>query len=652
MQLVSRLILAGATPKVVCQLDAAPVSIGRGPGNDVPISDLRASRVHARIEPEEGRFFLCDAGSQNGTFKNGARCEREPLEDGDVIQIGSTRLVFREGSGIEATLDESPDLTLDAPPPATDDTVVKAAAADDLSERFRRVTILLRAMSPAAGSNRFFEQLIDAAVELTSAERGFVIMNSRDGMQFLAARNIGQEERRDHAFDVSWSIAVRVGTSGEGVLLIDAQSDERFSAKESVEALGLRSILCLPIRSSAGVQGVIYLDNRGVCGAFSKEDRDVIEVLADQAGIVLEQERLARDLRDRQQEVEDLNSKLKTRVSEQDSEINRMRTALKAGASSDSERGFGLLVGGSARMDELRSLLAKIAACELPVLVFGESGTGKELIARAIHRNSSRAKAELVTVNCAAFPETLLENELFGHVRGAYTGADRSKKGLFEVAHGGTLFLDEVASMSPAMQMRLLRVLQDGEVRPVGAPSSVRVDVRVIAASNQDLREMVAAGKFREDVYYRLRVLQVNVPPLRERREDIPALVAWFLEKHGFRGITVAPDALDVFAAYGWPGNVRELENEIRRASVVGGPTITKDGISRYIVDSTQLLVGEESSFHDLGELVKAVESREIEKALRRSDGNKTRAAHLLGISRFTLQRKLDKYGIAAEDDG
>jgi transcriptional regulator with GAF, ATPase, and Fis domain len=635
------LVVAGVNPRVSFALESGTITIGRGPGNQVPVSDPRASRTHARIEPGPDGFWLEDAGSQNGTFLNGERVGRVLLQSGDVIQIGSTQLVFREGSEADATLDEiAPDAL---------DTLIRSAGPDQ-AERFRRVATLLRAMSTDAGSDRFFEQLLDAAVELTSAERGFLIMNARDGMQFLAARNIGQEDRKDPAFEVSWSIAVRVGTSGEGVLLVDAQSDDRFSAKESVESLGLRSILCIPIRSTAGVQGVVYLDNRMKSGAFTKEDRDVIEVLADQAGIVLEQERLARDLRTRQQEVEDLNRRLKTRVSEQDTEITRMRHALRTG-STEIEGGFALLIGGSARMDEVRNLLVKIAACDLPVLVYGESGTGKELIARAIHGNSDRAKNELVTVNCAAFPETLLENELFGHVRGAYTGADRSKKGLFEAAHQGTLFLDEVASMSPAMQIRLLRVLQDGEVRPVGAPSSVRVDVRVIAASNQDLRDMVAKGSFREDLYYRLRVLQVTVPPLRERREDIPALVAHFLEKHDFKGVTVAPEALDVLVAYAWPGNVRELENEIRRASVVGGPTITKEGLSRNIVDSTQLLVGEESSYHDLGELVKSVESREIEKALRRSGGNKTRAAHLLGISRFTLQRKLDKYGIAADDD-
>ena len=257
-----------------------------------------------------------------------------------------------------------------------------------------------------------------------------------------------------------------------------------------------------------------------------------------------------------------------------------------------------------------------------------------------------------MTVNCAAFPETLLENELFGHVRGAYTGADRSKKGLFEAAHEGTLFLDEVASMSQAMQIRLLRVLQDGEIRPVGAPVE-RARRRARDRGEQPgARGMVAAGTFREDLYYRLRVLQVT----RARRSASAARTSrcssrTFSRSTSSRASRVAPDALDALMAYSWPGNVRELENEIRRASVVGGPDHHPRGPVAFIVESTQLLVGEDSSFHDLGELVKSVESREIEKALRRSGGNKTRAAHLLGISRFTLQRKLDKYGIAADED-
>ena len=517
-------------PARLFPLNSEPVTIGRGPGTTSPSSDLRASRVHARIEPDADGYWLADAGSQNGTWRNGERCERARLagrrRDPDRLDAA------RVPRGVRGRRDARR-----APPDVLDDARPRRRSPTS-RERFRRVaTPPPRDEHERRARTEFFEQLIDAAVELTSAERGFLIMNAREGMQFLAARNIGQEDRKDPAFEVSWSIAVRVGTSGEGVLLVDAQSDDRFGAKESVESLGLRSILCLPIRSTAGVQGVIYLDNRLKSGAFSKEDRDVIEVLADQAGIVLEQERLA---------TRPAAAPAGGRGPEQPAQDAGLRAGLgdqphapRAPHRLDrtARRGFGLLVGGSARMDELRGLLAKIAACDLPGARLRRIGHRQGARrARDPLRTARAPKAELVTVNCAAFPETLLENELFGHVRGAYTGADRSKKGLFEVAHEGTLFLDEVASMSQAMQIRLLRVLQDGEVRPVGAPSSVRVDVRVIAASNQDLRGMVAAGTFREDLYYRLRVLQVNVPPLRERREDIPALVAHFLEKHELRG--------------------------------------------------------------------------------------------------------------------
>ncbi len=649
----AKLVLQGPTGTIIHPLDKGTITAGRGTTNTLVVNDPRVSRVHARLEFTPQGYRILDAGSQNGTWVNGNRVQTAILRDGDVVQLGATRLTYREDEDASSVIVSPAKLDPESTNEFTLTEVGRRAPEDappaDLAERFHRVAELMRAISGAVGSDRFFDQLINAAVDLTSAERGFIIVNTRQGMEFRAARNIGQEDRRGPEFEVSWSIAVKVGTTGDGVLLVDALHDERFRAIESVESLGLRSVLCVPIRSELGIQGVIYLDNRLQLGAFTADDRAVIDVLADQAGVVLGQERLSRDLKARQQEVESLNRRLKEKLSEQDTELTRMRAELRAGRV-EADAGFQPLIGGSARMDELRSLMRKIAPSELPVLVFGESGTGKELVARCIHQSGPRANSEMVSVNCAAFPEGLLEAELFGHVRGAFTGADRAKKGLLEAAHGGTLFLDEVECMSPGMQSRLLRVLQEGEIRPVGAQQSLKVDVRVIAASNQDLRKMVADGTFREDLYYRLRVLQVNIPPLRDRREDIAILVAHFIEKYA-PSVTVSAEALDLLMSYSWPGNVRELENEIRRCAVIAGPVIGVEGLSKHISDSTRMLIGEESSFHDLGDLVKMVESREIQKALKKSAGNKTRAADLLGISRFTLQRKLDKYGIAAEDD-
>ncbi len=304
-------------------------------------------------------------------------------------------------------------------------------------------------------------------------------------------------------------------------------------------------------------------------------------------------------------------------------------------------------------MREVLRLLDKIVQTEEPVLIMGESGTGKELIARAIHRNGPRAKRPFLSENCAALPDTLLESELFGHVRGAFTGADRDKKGLFELAHKGTLFLDEVGDMSPEMQKRLLRALQEGEIRPVGGKAIRKVDVRIISASNKDLERLVRGGEFREDLYYRLRVLTVKLPPLRDRKDDIRRLVDHFMRLHrpkdrpsGNLGVGV----METLEAYDWPGNIRELENEVKRMLSLGDEVITGDVLSEQVRRGSGYV--EEPSedgepVQNLMELVERVERREIRKALHTSKGNKTRAAELLGITRFTLQRKLEKYDMA-----
>jgi transcriptional regulator with GAF, ATPase, and Fis domain len=642
----AHLLSAGPDGPVSFPLAGDAVVVGRSASADVRVADPRVSRRHARLERVEDVWKVEDLGSQNGVLVNGVRIEGPTaLRSGDVLQIGGVRFEFSvaedEGKPVERRFFSEDGSATQA--------IRGLSREARAAQRLKRVGELMRALSAEVGSEVFFQSLIDAAVDLTGAERGFVILNTKQGPEFRAARNIGEGERRGHEFEVSWSIAVKVGTTGEGLLIVDALQDPRFGAIESVEQLKLRSVLCAPIRSTTGVQGVMYLDHRLARGAFTADDRDAVEVLADQAGVALEQERLAVDLRRRREEVEALNKRLKDRVDEQERELKRVREALGAGGD-DPDVGYRSLIGTSARMEELRALLAKASPSELPVLVYGESGVGKELVARCLHKNSPRRGKPFLAVNCASFPEALLENELFGHVRGAFTGADQARKGLFETAHTGTLFLDEIECMSPAMQSRLLRALQEGEIRPVGSQATVNVDVRVVAASNRDVRKLVAENKFREDLYYRLRVLQVTVPTLRDRREDIPALVAHFLRKHAPAGTSLSPEAVDVLGSYAWPGNVRELENELRRCACLAGPVIGVEALSRHVVDGVKMLVGEESSFHDLNQLVETIESREILKALRRTDGNKTKAADLLGISRFTLQRKLDKYGIAAED--
>ena len=312
---------------------------------------------------------------------------------------------------------------------------------------------------------------------------------------------------------------------------------------------------------------------------------------------------------------------------------------------------YDLIVGESEPLRSMLRVVDRVTASEVPVLISGESGSGKELVARAIHANGPRARGPFVSENCGAVPESLLESALFGHVRGAFTGAVRPRAGLFEVAHHGTLFLDEIAEMSLGMQAKLLRVLQDGEIRAVGAELVRRVDVRVIGATHRDLAALVREGKFREDLYYRLNVIGVSVPSLRQRVGDVPILLQHFVKAHaGARRIRLSRAAVDALSAFAWPGNVRQLENEVRRALVLCDDVIDVEHLSPDVRDRE----GSEAARVDglnLRRRLDVLEAELVRTALRRTLGNQTRAAELLGVSRFGLQKMMKRLAIRIGDD-
>ena len=322
---------------------------------------------------------------------------------------------------------------------------------------------------------------------------------------------------------------------------------------------------------------------------------------------------------------------------------------------------FGNIVGKSPAMQRLFAVLEKVVESESTVLVTGENGTGKELIARALHYNGQRKDRAFVVQNCSALNDNLLESELFGHVKGAFTGAMRDKQGLFKVAHGGTFFLDEVGDMSPAMQVKLLRVLQEGTFLPVGGTKSDQVDVRIIAATNRNLKEMVQRREFREDLFYRLNVLNIEVPPLRSRTEDIPLLCDYFLRRHAEKGgkpmKQLSPEIVARFFGYAWPGNIRELENEIERLVVLAGDRVDI-GPDLLPASSSHFLPTEERSlarFKDKGDLASAVSALEremIQQGLIATHWNKTQLAARLGVSRTTLLKKIKEHGVDAGEEG
>ncbi|MCA9314437.1 MAG: sigma 54-interacting transcriptional regulator [Planctomycetes bacterium] len=637
-----RYILDEKDTRTVYDLPKDVVRIGRAPQNDIAVLDLRASREHCLIErvaPEQ--YVVRDLGSQNGTRLNGHLVERSRLRPGDELRVGNARLWFEQAPPPDADTDHDPGHS------------TQVIGLDDERDRLERLQRVVKALNSELHLDPLLRIILDHVVEIAGAERGFLVLQRPGpdgGATVHVARNFEQEDVQSPEAAFSQSIVERVLASGEAVLTANAVEDERFSGALSISAIRARSVLCLPFQVRGRTAGAVYVDNRLQAGAFGDAERDMLTSLVDLAATAIERASLYEENEQRLIEVDDLNQRLELRVEGQARELTEVRDRLrKAGAP---QGVYPQIIGESQAMRDVLRLLDKIVRTDEPVLITGESGTGKELIARAIHAHGPRARQAFLSENCAALTDTLLESELFGHVRGAFTGADRDKKGLFELADQGTLFLDEVADMSPDMQKKLLRTLQEGEVRPVGGKSVRKVDVRIVSASNKRLDRLVRAGEFREDLYYRLRVLTIDLPPLRDRKEDIPLLADHFLRLHAGKGRapkTLGPGVAEALQAYDWPGNIRELENEVKRMVALGDDVITADILSEPIRrGGSGRPSNDDGPVRNLVDLVENVERTEIEKALRQAEGNKTKAADLLGISRFTLQRKLEKYAMEA----
>jgi Nif-specific regulatory protein len=379
------------------------------------------------------------------------------------------------------------------------------------------------------------------------------------------------------------------------------------------------------------MRGVIQVDNRDGKGLFRDDDLDVMTAIAGIATLAIENARLVQRLR----------------VAEE-----KLRGEVKYLKGREEKRRFADIIGDSEAMKAIFRQLEKVIDTRATVCIEGETGTGKEVIASAIHYQGRRRDKLFVAQNCAAMPENLLESELFGHKKGAFTGADRDKQGLFEIADGGTLFLDEIGELPLNLQAKLLRVLQESEIRPVGATASKAIDVRIICATNRSLEKEVEQGRFRQDLFYRLRVFPLRLPSLRERREDVPLLVDHFLKKYTVEmnkpvaGIT--PEAMDQLSSYSWPGNIRELENEVQRLVIQCDTNsfITPDLLAPAVRKVEGLLGRVAPKKGTLKDMMEEVERWLLAEALREHGGNKTKTAETLGITREGLHKKLAKYGM------
>ena len=539
----------------------------------------------------------------------------------------------------------------DSPAGAIGESEAVLFAAQEEVRSLRRILELNRVLSATRDPQALLRSVLDAALELTGAERGFLLL--ADGAEFetRSAQSAGGTTLAGEETELSRSVARSVLREGRAILSSDTANDEAVAGIESVLDLRIRSLLAVPLRTAEGVAGALYLDSRIDRGVLTASHRELAARLADQAALALDTARLLERIDEQRETLARLNDELERTAEAQRDELAAAREALVSTRSSMEMRfRFEGMVGGSSAMQRVYHLVERLAPKRLPVLVVGESGTGKELIARALHARSDRSGGPFFSINCAALPENLLESELFGYRKGAFTGADRNKPGFFQLAHGGTLFLDEIGEMGAAMQAKLLRVLQEGEVLPVGASNAVRVDVRIVSATNRDLQTMVKNGTFREDLFYRVHVARIELPPLRDRRDDIPLLVDQFLgdvsTEEGSEKRSMEAAALRHLSEHAWPGNVRELQHVVHRLSAFArGTTLTLADVQRY--GDLAAEPEPDGGQTDTGpvESLEQTERRQILRALEESSGNKTRAAEILGINRATLFRKLKRFG-------
>jgi Nif-specific regulatory protein len=601
----------------IFSLEGGEISIGREPSNQISLLDPLVSRRHCVLRCEGPEVRLQDLDSRNSTFVNGVPVKERVLAHGDQVRVGNSIFVFH-GPHEEAAPSSS--LRLDASVTPGGPTVVlrkenavylqppQAGTGLPASARMvRELNVLLdfsRALSAVHDVATLQQKVLDAVFEVAPADRAAVLLLEEGSEEFSSILGRYRHSGPEQPIQASHTILDQVIRDNVAVLSNDVIEDETYHAADSLVSPHVRSVLAAPMEAQGKLVGVIYLDASSPGVQFDAGLLQLVIALGNIAGLAMENAR---------------------RLQWLGGENRRLQQELTA------DHG---LVGESPPMHAVLEFISRVAARESTVLIWGESGTGKELVARAIHANSSRADKPFVAINCAAITETLLESELFGHEKGAFTGAVMQKKGKLEAADGGTVFLDEVGELAVPLQAKLLRVLQEREFERVGGTRPIKVDIRLIAATNRDLKEASRTGGFRQDLFYRLNVVSLRMPALRERREDIPLLANFFAARFGEkvkrRVAGISPKARACLLRYQWPGNVRELENAIERAVVLGSTElILPEDLPEALVEETATEGEPITALHEgLREAKKAL----IERAIEQAGGNYTEAAGILGV--------------------
>ena len=605
--------IAGKFQGTVLSITDSPAIIGRESAATLCLPDASVSRKHSQIERDGEEFIVTDLNSLNGTFVNDVPVKRRTLAHGDRVRIGNSQFLFLRhdddvpsGSGA-VQFDDNRSIT---------GSTVQFGFNDALYLMARDLAALMKVsttINAIRGLPELQKKLLELMFEVVPAKRGAILLvesSEKQGEEeFSSVFALDREKGHDETIKVSRPLARQVLRDGRGLLIGDR--DDTASLDQSLDDAQTSSVLCVPLIMTGTSLGVLYLDTNEPDVHFDSDHLQLASAIAAITAVAIENAR----------HIEWLESENKRLIADAGIEHN--------------------MVGESPRMRQVYQFIAKVAPTDSSVLITGESGTGKELVARAIHQNSKRSGKPFIAVNCAALTETILESELFGHEKGAFTGALTQHKGRLEIADEGTLFLDEIGELSAPLQVKLLRVLQEREFERVGGTRTIKVDIRLLAATNRNLEDLITQGLFRQDLFYRLNVLQLEMPPLRQRQEDIPLLAKYFAVKYGekcnrkIEGISL--EAQKRLLSYDWPGNVRELENALERAVVLGTTElILLEDLPEAILETETRTMPAPTKYH---EAVAETKKQLILQAMDQTKGNYTDAAKLLGLHPNYLHR-------------
>lgn len=598
----------------VFTIEDLPVVIGRDTTATLCLADASVSRRHSQIEKEEEDFVILDLESLNGTFINDVPVKRRKLQHGDRVRIGASLFLFLMHDGENS---QSSDVRFDDGHLVSGSTL-QLRFNDALYLMARDLSALMKVsttINAIRGVEELQKTLLELLFEVVPAERGVILLtdlgSQGDSSEFASVFGLNRQSEQDESINVSRTVTNWVLQQGESVLINNQAQAKGFESADNLTTEGPGSILCVPLVMLERTLGVIYLDTKEPDAVFDKDHLQLVSAISAITAVAIENAR----------HIEWLVSENQRLIADFNIEHN--------------------MVGESQSMRDVLQFISKVAPTDSTVLLLGESGTGKELAARAIHLNSRRTDKPFMAVNCAALAESLLESELFGHEKGSFTGALMQKKGRLEIADGGTVFLDEIGEVSPALQVKLLRVLQEREFERVGGTRTIKVDIRLITATNKNLEDAVSQASFRQDLYYRLNVVSLEMPPLRDRQEDIPLLANYFAAKYGEkcnRRITgISAEAQARLLGYDWPGNVRELENAIERAVVLGSTDrILLEDLPESVLESEPPATAPGTKYH---EAVAQTKKQIILSAMQQAKGNYTEAAKLLGVHPNYLHR-------------